>query len=378
MMNREEISYIIRSLLELEPESNNLLSSLLECKDIESLIRTLVHSEEFKQKIRLEGFIRNAIEEQLAPWKIRQFKSGAYFQDLDSENANSPSTFLYEICNNNITIIPKTQDVPAVFTIRAEQFLILLQDSLKDQSGIDKLIIAIDVDDEAPERTDYPIFSFQKQSGTKNILLPDFEFTLNNYFNYLSNDYTIYDDKNNKASFAGSTTGKHRVDLYDVHNATVPRIRAAKYFRNQSDVDFRLPSIVQCTAEAEEALRQDGFGVNIMTWDEAYRSKFIISMDGNGATCSRPVLIMRSKSVLLKYSSNYILFWSNHAKPWTHYIPIYDDKEVIDIVRLERNEPGKFHYIALASTNFAEELLCKNSIIQYTRRLLQEFRLLIE
>ena len=94
--------------------------------------------------------------------------------------------------------------------------------------------------------------------------------------------------------------GRRMMALSDIRDVTVPRMRAVKYFRGRSDVDFRLPAIVQCTPEAEQALIQDGFGHGVMGWDEAYTSKFIISMDGNGATCSRPAIIMRSRSVIFK------------------------------------------------------------------------------
>ncbi|UHC19525.1 glycosyltransferase family 90 protein [Methylobacterium currus] len=376
-MSREEIYAVFRSLLNREPENEGTVTSLSKCPDLRSLIDVVVSSPEFQRKIRIREFVRSAVEEQLAPWRGYGVVFDNYRQALDFENRHSPSTFIYEITGGSVRIVPKSQPVPEVFTLRAGQFESIFRDMLSIYPNPGDLSFAVDVNDEARERTAYPVFSFQKQFGDRNILLPDFEFVVTDYLTKIAYDGTPYEDKTNKASFAGSTTGKHLITLSDIRDVTVPRIRAAKYFRGRSDVDFRLPAIVQCTPEAEQALIQDGFGHGVMGWDEAYTSKFIISMDGNGATCSRPAIIMRSRSVLFKYNSNHVLFWSNQAKPWTHYIPIQNDDDVLRIIQLEKEENNRFHYIAAASTAFAEELLGKDAILQYTSGLLREFSALI-
>lgn len=376
-MGREEVFAVFRSLLNREPENEETVRSFSDLRNFESLIGTVMNSGEFRRKTRIDDFVRNAVDEQLMPWSGYQIASDNYRQALDFENINSPSTFVYEIAGSNVRIVPKSGQVPAVFTLRAGQFESLFRDMLLARPYPGDILFAIDVNDEAHERAPYPIFSFQKQFGNKNILLPDFEFVTTNYLDDIVRDGAPYEDKVDRASFAGSTTGKNLITLSDVHGETIPRIRAAKYFRGRGDVDFRLPSLVQCTPEAEQALREDGFGHGLMGWEEAYTSKFIISMDGNGATCSRPAIVMRSKSVLFKYNSNNILFWSNQAKPWTHYIPIQNDDDVIQAIELEKREKNRFRYVAAASTTFAEELLGKDAILQYASELLRGFRRLV-
>ena len=114
-------------------------------------------------------------------------------------------------------------------------------------------------------------------------------------------------------------------------------------FKDSDLVEFRLPRLVHCADAAAAALMVEmGLGTGEQPWRYQFRRKFIISMDGNGATCSRVAIALRSRSVLVKYGSPYELYYSGGLAPWLHYIPVERDAEVADLVRMERESPGRF------------------------------------
>jgi hypothetical protein len=137
-------------------------------------------------------------------------------------------------------------------------------------------------------------------------------------------------------------------------------------------VDFRLPGIKQCSsAEAEDILRANEFCQRPdLTWQQQFRHRFIISMDGNGATCSRVAIALRSNSVLMKYQSDKVLFYFGGLQPWLHYIPITSDQTLERIIALESLMTEPFRHIAQNGRAFAEMYLNEDAIHRYTADLL--------
>ena len=108
-------------------------------------------------------------------------------------------------------------------------------------------------------------------------------------------------------------------------------------------------------------LREMGFGKGGMIAEKAMMThKFIISMDGNGATCGRVAIALKSNSALLKYNSRHVLYYFRHLIPWRHYIPIDKDSDVEDIIRMELDNPGLFRFVASEGREFAERYLAKD------------------
>jgi hypothetical protein len=131
-------------------------------------------------------------------------------------------------------------------------------------------------------------------------------------------------------------------------------------------VDFRLPNIVQCDSEkTADLIRALGICGQHTSFREQLRNRFIISMDGNGATCSRVAITLKSNSVLLKYDSPHILYYFSQLIPWLHYIPVSRDEDVNAILDIERAHPGYFQMIAEESAAFYNRLLCRASILAY-------------
>src|SRR5207244_1157953 len=115
--------------------------------------------------------------------------------------------------------------------------------------------------DEPSQDYTCPVFAFQKSVGSKEILVPDIDFLLHDF--YESNrfqDTVLYKEKIISAAFAGSTTGSTHT-VASIRALESQRIRSALYFRDKPDVDFRLTNAIGYeTAEARRLLLEMGFG----------------------------------------------------------------------------------------------------------------------
>jgi hypothetical protein len=107
-----------------------------------------------------------------------------------------------------------------------------------------------------------------------------------------------------------------------------------------------------------------------LRWKDQFERRFILSMDGNGATCSRVVIALMSNSVLLKYHSDNVLYYFDGMQPWIHYVPVMEDRDVQATIDLEAREPTSFARIAAAGQKFASTYLSRSAIVEYTRALL--------
>ena len=152
----------------------------------------------------------------------------------------------------------------------------------------------------------------------------------------------------------------------------MPRLRAARYFQGHQRIGFFLPAIVQCdTAETRQILEEMAFcQEQRVSWQEQFTRRFVISMDGNGATCSRVAIALRSNSVLIKYASAEMLYYFHGLQEWLHYIPVAHDRDLDALLDLGDWSPRSPEEIAYAGRSFAERFLTRDSIIAYTVTLL--------
>jgi hypothetical protein len=227
--------------------------------------------------------------------------------------------------------------------------------------------------DNLPSPFDVPVFGFQKKIGWNTLLMPDVDFLgLDFYTRPLYQDQLAYHDKMPGAVFAGGTSGGH-ITPEVARDCSIPRLRAAKFFANSEKVDFRLPSIVQCSSsEAEALLRAQSFCQKPkLNWQEQFRRRMILSMDGNGATCARVAVALQSHSVLLKYDSQSVLYYFGGLQPWVHYVPVTQDSEVEALVDLDARDPERFARIAENGRHFAQTYLTADAARRYAAMLLQ-------
>ena len=221
---------------------------------------------------------------------------------------------------------------------------------------------------------DTPIFQFQKPNGSSAILLPDIDFLgLDFYHQPGYADKIPYQEKATSAIFVGGTSGQVNT-VETVREPVAPRLQAGKHFRGHPDIHFLLTTLSRCqNAEAEQALRDLGFGGPTVPWSEQFPHKFIISVDGNGATCSRVVIALKSNSALLKYNSPHHLYYFKGLVPWLHYVPIVEHGDIENIIKIERECPGTFASIAEEGRRFAETYINRQRVFQYVAELLTHY-----
>lgn len=295
---------------------------------------------------------------------------------LPERNAQDHYLHVLEINGSEISIWPKTRVIDTGSTQRINDYVELIREAL-DAYGLSiRTVMAIAPDDGGGMRyagADIPIFSFQKPAGGRTILLPDVDLVRSKFFqhNTVFADRLPYIDKKCSAVFVGSSTGGN-ITKDIARSLAMPRLRSAFYFRDSDLVVFRVPRLVQYDSEETKAILEAmGLGVgDRISWDEQFRHKFIISVDGNGATCARVFHILRSNSVLLKYASPHVLHYFSSLVPWHHYIPIENDDQVEPIVAVELDKPGLFHHIALNGQSFARDYLNYGQALKYTAWLL--------
>lgn len=224
-----------------------------------------------------------------------------------------------------------------------------------------------------------PIFGFQRAVTDPTPLLPDIDFLYNHFYeNPPFQDLVPYADKATGAVFAGSTTGG-QIDLDAARHFRLPRLRAAHFFRQVPDVDFRLPSVVQCTPDARAFLQAQSFcQAPPASWPEQFRARFLISMDGNGATCSRVAVALGSRCVLLKYDSEHVLYYFQGLTPHVHFIPITQDEDVLRIIETEHADPEHFADIPKAARVFAASFLTRPRIVEYAARLIAAYAAMLD
>lgn len=225
--------------------------------------------------------------------------------------------------------------------------------------------------DLARGRDEAPLLSFQKEKQDKMILLPDFDCLHNFYESRKHRDPYVFSKKEPKAIFVGATTGTiNSIATIDKNE----RIRLAKYFEGNPEVIFKLPSICQCDGEeTEKFLRSYSFcqGDKIQL-QEQFKHKYLISVDGNGATCSRVSLALKSNSVLFKYKSDYIVWFHKQLVPWVHYVPVNCETDIEKYMEFAKTDASKFAEIASKSREFYDTYLGRFCIYQYTATLLNE------
>lgn len=231
--------------------------------------------------------------------------------------------------------------------------------------------LAVFVGDGALPNPRVPVFAFQKPSANRSLLLPDVDLIKQAFPN--ANDRLNYAQKACHAIFAGSTTGGGLITAEAVRrDGATARIRAALFFRGNPDVTFKLPHVTQHeSTEVVEILKSMDIGVGArIDWPAQFANRFLISIDGNGATCSRLAIALSSNSVLMKYASDSQLYYFPDLRPWRHYLPIDRHEDVVALVAAERARPGLFLPIAENARRFSARFLTRRAALYYTARLL--------
>jgi hypothetical protein len=323
---------------------------------------------------------------QLAPWHGVPLDAPDAVAAYAAMQARIPGFFLLDLADGEVSPRPKRafftdEEVgvtgrgthPALGRLRAYRRLLTEAMALHRPSRA--ITIGLFIGDQLGFEPPVPVLAFQKPRGSRQVLLPDWDFLRHDHYR----DATFHDpipfaDKRDKAGFVGATSGLPRITLEDVQQLRLPRLRAAVAFRESPLVDFRLPRIVQAaSAEVEAAIRALGLDDRAAGWPEMFAYRYLLSMDGNGACCSRVAVALRSNGVLVKYDSPHLLHYFDRLVPWRHYIPVAADAEVPRAMALCAATPGLAESIAEAGRAFHAETLTPETLLAYTAELLAAY-----
>ncbi|KKC26172.1 glycosyl transferase family 90 [Sphingomonas sp. SRS2] len=311
-------------------------------------------------------------EHEFAPWRDVE-KPRDLALRLRAIAAASPSIYLLEPTGGGLRPVAKPGADP-LMAERADLYGDFLSGVVRDFAIEPRSPLLIGVHDRGAPRSDVPLFEYQKQRGSGTMLLPDVDLlTMGFMEDSACIDPIAFDDKLAQAIFVGATTGGI-ITADMVATLAHPRLRAAAFFADKPGVTFELPLIVQCdTPETANSIAMLGFGSRRRTWSEQLDYRYLLSMDGNGATCSRVARALASCSVLVKYASAFELFYFRGLEAWRHYLPVRRDDDVLAILAQADATRERDRAIARRSETFARHYLSRESCATYTAALLGHY-----
>lgn len=319
------------------------------------------------------------VEAEFRPWQDNILDRATIEDRLREEARRNGQVCLFRLFDGRVDFAPFTLMHRPYLTdpghsggARAHLYLRHLREVVTTFGIRGSALIGIFVADLHLARPQAPVFAYQKPAGNRCLLLPDVD--LLRMDGRFEEDRTPFEAKYPQAIFAGSTTGTEVLTTEDVRCGTNGRLDAALFFRDRDHVIFHLPNIVQCdgpaTVAAIEALGVSG---RRWSWGEQQAFRYLISMDGNGATCSRVAAALHGNQVLAKYASPHRLFYFHGLAPWRHYVPINEHGDVLDLVADATDAFELHHAIAEASRRFAQDFLSRRSMLAYSALLLSAY-----
>lgn len=311
---------------------------------------------------------------EMGPWLIPRVNDAHIKATLRDLNATRHWSALYQAREGKVALLPKPKGVPVdrVPFDRAkvyEKFFRKISARLPRCFSTNFCLVSAD---QIIGAFNVPIFAFQRMSGESTILLPDIEFLQYDFYEAPDfQDNISFQEKRPTAVFAGSTTGVPLITMEYAQSLSVPRLQAAAFFENSLRVDFRLPSIVQCESlQVRNILRQHSFCQRPnLSWSEQFQHRFLISIDGNGATCSRMAIALLSNSVLVKYDSPHLLYYFDALRQDVHYAPVSTHTDVNMYLDSAYSDPGRFKQIAQKGKEFGRSYLTRQRAEEYTAML---------
>ena len=329
-----------------------------------------------------EAALLGLIDAQLEPWRQRPPLRGERAVDLLQDlNTHFASLHVFEVDARQVDVWKKPallnrqeseEGEARMYGKRANHYRTLLTEVAKLSRSDDRFLLAMDLADIPMEHDAWPVFGFQKRAASTNLLLPDVDFFHHAWYQDDS-DPLRYEDKSNTACFVGSSTGAS-LDANAVEHDTSPRLHLASRFVNDDRVVFKIAHAAHCDTEAtRRLLMAKPYFADPMRWDEQLKHRFLLSIDGNGATCSRVVKSLRSQGVLVKFQSEYGLYYFPLLRPDQHLLEVSSPEQVWRILDLESLQPGHYRAVAAAGQDFAERYLSAPAVVHYTRLMLRQY-----
>jgi hypothetical protein len=333
-----------------------------------------------------ESALLGLIAAQMKPWRQRPPLRGrqaiGLLQDL---NASVASLFVFDLNGGQVNVWkkPASSRQPEaelgdarMFGKRVNHYRTLLTEVGRLHRSSDRSLLAMDLRDIPMACEEWPIFGFQKLKAATNLLLPDVDFFHHGWY-LTDSDPLRYEDKSITACFVGSSTGAP-LNAEVVRQHATPRLHFASCFLNDDRVLFRIAHAAHCDSdETRRLLMAQPYFSKPIGWGEQLGHRFLLSVDGNGAACSRVVKSLRSNGVLVKFQSEYELYYFALLQSGQHYLDVEHPEQVRRILDAESQDPGRYRAAATAGQAFAARYLTAPGVVHYTQLMLQRYAALL-
>lgn len=317
---------------------------------------------------------------EVAPWAGAGIRKADLADGLRAASDRDPSLAIYRIRDGAVELVSVREDAlsPAKLDFCYPRAL-ALRDFLArvvSEHRIDcDVLLGVRMEDRGPEERSVPIFCFHKLRYETNILLPDLDFLFLDFYRDLGfRDPIPFVGKRPEAFFVGATTGGI-VTMDRVEEGSHERIRAARFFADKPGITFEISSVVQCDSPETQSRVETlvPMAAARRSWHEQMACRYIISMDGNGVSWSRTAVGLSSNSTLVKYASPYLLYYFHGLEPWVHYIPVRQDRQLLDLVADAERTAERDARIAEAGKAFFAEHLTRDAVTAYSAALLRQY-----
>ena len=311
-------------------------------------------------------------------WAARTRLTAADYADgLRHLNAVKHDVYVFDIDGADVNVREKHVHHPLAFNRRIEHFRVhLYRDHLREAAARAQLprpvSVGVIVGDLARDVNPLlPVFTYQKRVGEPWLLLPDVEMLELRFYEEETPDSST-GPKLDRVVFSGSSTGK-ALDEEAVRNDASERLRYAARFVGDPQVEFSIGRASECVSpEAEAALKAKPYFRRV-DWAEQLTRRYVLSLDGNGATCSRVVRTLRSRSCLVKQASDNLLFYFAGLLPWRHFIPVDDEEELARLAPMITRTDFPSEAICDDANAFCRDNLNRAAVVDYTAALMGGF-----
>jgi hypothetical protein len=350
------------------------------------LLHEALGQDAWQDDVERESALLGLIAAQIEPWSQRPPLRGRQAIDLlQGLNASFASLFVFDLNGRQVDVWKKPAsskqpesepDEARMFGKRVNHYRTLLTEVARLHPSSDRSLLAMDLRDIPMACEEWPIFGFQRRKTSLNLLLPDVDFFHHGWYS-TDSDRLRYDEKSITACFVGSSTGAS-LDAEAVRQHASPRLHLASCFLNDDRVLFRIAHAAHCDSEqTRRLLMAQPYFSEPIGWGEQLTHRFLLSVDGNGATCSRVVKSLRSHGVLVKFRSDHELYYFPLLQAGRHYLDIERPEQVGRILDAELQEPGHYRAVATAGQAFAARYLTAPGVVHYTQLMLQRYAALL-
>lgn len=189
----------------------------------------------------------------------------------------------------------------------------------------------------------------------------------------------VWQSKKQTAIFRGSATGTGICEKTNI------RIKAS--FMSESEINkkesFLDAGIVKWNCRPKKIKNNKSLQIldihklkinlkNYMTLQEQSNYKYILHIQGH-VEAFRLSIELSMYSVVLLVQNTWKLWYSDLLEPYIHYVPVKEDlSDLFEIVKWCRQNDDKCKNIARNAFDFYEKYLNKNSILDYTQKILYD------